>query len=109
MNKQKWKESLLPEGIPKWIRCYDNGGESADRYTVIFTHAQSFLSDGYFPVLGMSENPFHPQGVCIHSEFNSPIDRPSYKHLGKKITYEQLPEKCKELVLSDYKYYWNLD
>ncbi len=31
------KASLVPNGIPRYVRCYDNGGESFDRYTVVFT------------------------------------------------------------------------
>ena len=27
-------ERFMPGGVPKHIRCYDNGGETADRYTI---------------------------------------------------------------------------
>jgi hypothetical protein len=101
-------ERLMPKGIPRWLRIYDNGGETADRYTVIFTRAQSFYTKGWFPVLGMSGSPFHPQGVCLHSEYNRPIDRPSYKHLGKKIEFTQLPEDCRRVTREDYMDYWSL-
>ena len=35
MNKTQRKENLLPQGTPRYVRCYDNGGETADRYTVV--------------------------------------------------------------------------
>lgn len=112
MNEQKYKARiarLMPNGVPRYIRVFDNGGTTADRYTVIFTHAQSFYTKGWFPVLGMSASPFHPQGVGMHNEYNSPIDRPSYKHLGKKIRFQQLPYDCQALVLQDYKDYWDIN
>lgn len=44
------------------VRLFDNGGETFDRYTAIFTH------DGEEWYLGMSEHPFHPQGFGQHGE-----------------------------------------
>jgi len=52
-------EKFMPNGVPKNIRIYDNGGETVDRYTVVFTG--NFKGRGgrcYY--LGMSESPFHP-------------------------------------------------
>ena len=100
------KHNLIPGNIPKWIRCYDLK-ESADRYTVCFTKKKV---NGVFMYLGMSENPFHPQGIGMHGESEfQPIDRPTYSHLGKRITFNELPEKCQELVIQDYKDIWNLN
>lgn len=56
----------------------------------------------------MSSQPFHPQGFGQHGESDSPIDRPTYGHLGKKIKFDDLPEDCQKLVLSDYVYLWNI-
>jgi hypothetical protein len=56
----------------------------------------------------MSGLPFHSQGFGQHGESFGPIDRPSYKHLGKKITFDDLPKDCQELVMSDYKQIWDL-
>jgi hypothetical protein len=106
MTKQERIDSLLPEGIPKWIRAFDNGGKTFDRYTVIFSHTHSFGLRGYTVGVGMSENPFHPQGFGQHFEYK----RQDYngRSGGKRITFQELPEKCRELVLSDYKDYWKL-
>ena len=115
MNKklEERLRRLMPGGIPRWIRCYDNGGSdkkdgSYDRYTVIFTHAQSFYTKGYFPILAMSAHPYHPQGFGQHMEYRDPIDRPKYSHLGKKIPFTALPEDCKRVVIDDYTDYWRL-
>lgn len=49
-----------PEDLSDYLfRIVDNGGSSADRYTVVF-------SDGSY--LGMSGSPSHPQGVSMCGE-----------------------------------------
>ena len=106
------KERLLPDGKPRYVRCYDNGGTekggSFDRYTVVFTG--HYKKDGYyFEYLGMSARPFHPQGFGQHGESQTQIDYPTYSHLGKKISFGQLPEDCKLCVLQDYKDNWNIN
>lgn len=102
---------LLPDGKPKYVRCYDNGGIEADgsfdRYTVVFTGRYK-KSGRYFEYLGMSTHPFHPQGFGQHGESSFTIDQPTYSHLGKKISFDELPEDCKQLVLQDYKDNWNI-
>lgn len=111
MNKQERIKALMPNNCPKWVRCYDNGGESFDRYTVVFTKKALIAVDKtrYFLYVGMSANPFHSQGFGQHGESNwNPIDRPTYGHLGKKISFTQLPDDCKKLVISDYKDLWDI-
>lgn len=107
MNKKQAARlaSLLPDGKPKYVRCYDSGPDSsADRYTVVYTKA----GDGYCHYVGMSGLPFHPQGVGMHGEARDMIDRPTYGHLGRKIKFDDLPEDCQTLVLRDYKEMWGL-
>jgi len=105
---------LMPYGKPKYIRVYDNDGETADRYTVVFTG-----NYGKYKIdVCMSGAPFHPQGVCLHGASESLIDArknswgavPIGKknHLGKRITFEDLPDDCKKVVISDYKDLWSL-
>ena len=99
--------SLIPNGIPKYIRCYDAGEEVGDRYTIVFTgNFKDRKGRCYY--LGCSENPFHPQGIGQHGESDTMIDQPSYKHLGKKVKFETLPEKVKIAVMNDYKDYWEI-
>ena len=109
MNKQEERlNRLIPNGIPRYIRCYDNGGKTFDRYTVVYSGRYS-KTPGWFDYVGMSGKPFHPQGLGNHGQSqHQPVDRPSYGHLGKKIKFEDLPEDCKTLVTRDYKENWNL-
>lgn len=112
MNKTQRKENLMPNNQPRWIRCYDNGGETWDRYTVVYTKISIFPKDepSCFLYVGMSEYPFSPGGFGQHGEsMYRPIDRPTYGHLGKKIKFDDLPEDCRKLVISDYKEIWNLE
>lgn len=102
------------DGTPKYIRCYDNGGKTADRFTVVFTRTgqtgsnrQVKQNSGHLYV-SMSAMPYHPQGFCQHGESqHNPIDYPTYSHLGKKIKFDDLPLDCKELVRDNYKSIWS--
>ena len=103
------REQLLPGGVPKYIRVYDNLGESIDRYTVVFTGRYSHLTGGETWVLAMNERPFHPQGFGQHCNTIDRPDRPRYGHLGVKIAFADLPGDCQRLVLQDYACLWDLD
>jgi hypothetical protein len=125
MNKRTAKriETFLPNGEPKFVRCYDAGPNGpADRYTVVYTGryrkpmgAGEGLS--WFQHVGMSALPFHPQGVGQHGESPQQIDVNEWgfapamgrkNHLGRRIPFKQLPPDCRTLVLSDYRAIWNL-
>lgn len=94
----------MPDGKPRWIRCYDNDDKTADRYTVVYTRAQ----DGLCHYIGMSASPFHPQGIGQHGESDHIIDRPGYSHLGRPITFDDLPTDYQTLIMNDYRAIWNL-
>ncbi len=98
-------ERLMPNGVPKYVRCYDNEGP-ADHYTVVFTGRYAGREGCDY--LGMSAQPFHPQGIGQHGSSEHMIDRPRYGHLGKRISFRDLPEDCQTLVLSDYRTIWDL-
>lgn len=73
---------------------WDNEGETADRYTVVFNEHER-CRPGFpdlFTALGMSDNPTHPQGF---SQFTSAMEGP---HLGKKLAFEDLPEHIQEHI-----------
>lgn len=101
-----------PGGEPVYVRCYDNGGRSFDRYTVVYSGRYRKVVRGYardeFQYVGMSECPFNPQGFGQHGSSPQLIDRPTYGHLGKKIKFSDLPADCQRLVLQDYKEIWNI-
>ncbi len=86
------------------IRCYDNGGKTADRYTVVFMNREDYgftpdyireTGRDFYPCLGMSGAPFHPQGIGQHS------DCKLGKHLGKRIPFVSLPADCQKAVMRD--------
>lgn len=97
----------MPGGVPKYVRCYDNQGETSDRYTVVFT-GHFAGRGGRCHYVGMGGNPFHPQGFYQHGEHDQVIDRPAYSHLGKKIKFMDLPEDCQRAVIQDYREIWGL-
>jgi len=108
-------KTFMPNGIPKNVRCYDNGGETADRYTVVFTG--NYRRKGNFQYVGMNAAPFHPQGIGQHGESPRQIDTnksgfaPAMGrkcHLGRRIPFADLPADCKLLVIQDYRSLWNL-
>jgi len=103
----KRKLNLLPNNVPKYVRVYDNEGETYDRYTVVFT-GRYRGRDESFIYLGMSSNPFHPMGFGNHGESETLIDTPSYKHLGKKVDFQELPEDCKKATVETYKKLWQI-
>lgn len=76
------------------IRCYDNGGKTFDRYTVVYMDLPERAA-GMFQAVGMSEHPFHPQGFGQHT-----TAAPG-RHLGKRVALDQLPEDCQKLVRQD--------
>jgi hypothetical protein len=86
---------------PRYLRIYDNRGQTYDRYTILFTRKRV---DGYFMCLSSSHN------LVIGSHFDSLdiLDYPSSSHLGKRIQFEHLPEKVRNLVIEDYKSIWNI-
>ncbi len=76
------------------LRIYDNGGKTADRYTVLFMD-QKERSDGIYACLGMDKDPFHPCGIGQHSSGTPGV------HLGRRIPFDLLPEPCRRAVLAD--------
>lgn len=114
--------NLLPGGCPRYLRVYDNGGETADRYTVLFTGHAGVLRvsgrpSGYWFV-SMSQNPQHPQGFGQHGfSQHFPLDAQQNRrpprvgrknHLGTRITFGDLPEACQRLVFDNYIEIWRI-
>lgn len=83
-----------PDGV---LGVYDNGGKTIDRYTVVYT---PYECEGkrYFPYLGMSELPFHPQGFGQHGELKSRYTRGPGERV---LAFSQLPDDCRRAVLQD--------
>jgi len=113
MRKQSYRRSRkdYPKGV---IGIYDNAGqtnESADHYLVVFEPIEieepamrAVYGALRFPILSMSGEPFHPQGVCMHGEM--PF-RPTGgwqsgpSSAGKTINFADLPADCQRAVRQD--------
>lgn len=109
------KQRLMQNGIPKYVRIYDNEGKSFDRYTCCYTG--KYRGNGWFQYVGMSEYPFSPLGFGQHGENQTQIDVNDHgfapaigkkNHLGIRIPFSKLPPDCQKLVLSDYMDIWEL-
>lgn len=73
----------------KKFRIFDNGGKTADRFTLI-------NSDG--DVFGFDEHPFYPLGFGQYCGNVSEWKSKSTGHLGKRITISQLSEQAKTFI-----------
>lgn len=108
--------SLMPDGIPRYIRVYDDP-EYIDRYTVVFTGKYRHKTGGQFMYLAMSGNPRHPKGIFQHGSSNEQLDtkKSSFPpevgqkcHLGKRIRFEDLPKTCQNIVIEEYEDLWGI-
>lgn len=87
-----------PAGV---LAVYDNGGRTADRYTVVYEPYQDGADHhDWFPTCSMSAAPFHPQGVCMHGELAFRPTGGWGTHM-KVITFEALPADCQRAVRRD--------
>lgn len=93
-------EIELLKKINKSIRIYDNGGKTFDRFTAVWINRPYSTNKGdkLRECLGMSERPFSPLGFCMYG--GAMLGR----HLGKKITFEQLPDDCQKAIINDFEH-----
>jgi len=116
---QARRDCLITSDGPRFVRCYDNGGRTCDRYTVVFYgRYRHTKTGGEFVYLTMDDRPFHPQGFGQHGSSRELIDvvnsgrapGPGKEcHLGKRVKFKDLPADCRKLALSDYCVIWDLD
>lgn len=71
------------------LRCYDNGGRSFDRYTIVPPRwaGEDYRerAPGTWLAIASSESPFSPQGFGQHC---SAMPGP---HLGRRVRWDSLP------------------
>ena len=75
---------------------------TAERYTVVFTGLLSLKKPGEYPYLSVTGDPLAPGGSNLHR------GRAPYERMGCEISFEDLPEDCRRLVLDIYRDLWGL-
>jgi hypothetical protein len=75
---------------------------TVERYTAVFTGLLSLKQPGEYTYLRMSDDPL---GSGHHTVGQG---RPPYGALGREISFPDLPEGCKGLVLDTYSKMWDL-
>lgn len=93
MAKHRKSRKDYPDGV---LLIADNNGKTIDRYTVLYEPDEY---TGYFPVTDMSASPFHPQGVCLHSEI--PFRWSVWGTSSRVINYADLNEDCQRVIQQD--------
>jgi hypothetical protein len=77
------------------LSVHDNGGTTADRYTVVLDPKHGFekeRSSGLYQCIGLSSNPNSPQGF---SQFSSCMRG---RHLGRRVKWSALPANIREHI-----------
>ena len=86
------------------LRIYDNGGKTADRYTILppkwADRAEWGGGCGTWVALGASRDPFHPQGVGMHGTATPG------PHLGRRIGWDDLPPKVQQFARQTFGAQW---
>lgn len=80
------------------FRIYDDSGDSFARYTILppETIPHHRYDDGRVNALTCSEDPYHPQGF---GQWTTVVPG---RHLGKRISWEDLPEPVKQHVRQSF-------
>lgn len=90
-------ERLMPNGVPRYVRCYRNGYD----YTVVFT--------GRLEIEGKRFALTLTDGLVAGNWYDGFIDRPSYIHLGTKVRYDDLPSHYIPRVIAHYRNLWRIN
>ncbi len=72
--------------------CFDNGGQTLDRYTIMFDHPD-FRNGDQYQCLALSDNPTHPQGYSQWGYAQNSLG------LGYRVLWTDLPEHIRQHVI----------
>jgi hypothetical protein len=75
---------------------------TAERYTAVFTGLLSLKKPGEYLYVRMDGDPLGSGGYTVSRGC------PPYGELGRELSFEDLPDGCKNLVLDMYRKMWSL-
>jgi len=85
-----------PVAEPKNVEVYDNGGETADRYTIVFKDLpETYAGPDVYAAVAMGDDIASPQGFYQH------VEAIPGGHLGKRIPFSRLPEEHQRAIMSE--------
>lgn len=93
MNQSQQINEMLGEAGPK-VTVYDNGGKTADRYTVIIKRGKSPEEEEWY---GMSDNANAPNGFNQFAGTTADGNRKG-SHLGKIVKVTSLPSVVQKAI-----------
>ena len=80
---------MITQKFTRKFRIFDNGGKTQDRFTLI---------NEWGDVFGFCCIPSNPLGIGVYCGNFKDWGLKSTKHLGKKISFEELPEAAQLFV-----------
>lgn len=101
-QSRKYRDADCPEQV---LAIYDNGGTSADRYTVFYKGVIDYSSHfgaKYIACRHMSSNPMRPQGIGRYDELTT-WEVAHYRDRNRRhaAKWSSLPEEVKRCVRLD--------
>lgn len=99
-------DNLMPFGVPKWIRCYDNFDRATNRYKICFTRKRV---GGKFTRLDD-----YDYALVTHTKDHTDlkvkgIDWYKGTSLGQRVPFDYLPRCVQSNVVYHYKKIWELN
>ncbi len=89
---------------PRFLRIYDNGGKSVDRYTAIDSRpCKAPNGSHYYLYVAFNGCPTHPTyGFWQHGELSTlPPLRKAFD-IDKRVSFARLPDICQTLLLQEF-------
>jgi hypothetical protein len=84
------------------LRCYDNGGKTCDRYTIIpprWAREYRECAARCFTAIACNDEPFHPQGFGQHTS------AAAGGHLGRRVKWSALPGDVQKFARQSFPEY----
>lgn len=85
------------------LRCYDNGGKTLDRYTIVpprwAKEYRERITPRLFSSIGSSANPFYALGFGQH------VSAMPGPHLGKRVHWRDLPADVQKFARDSFPEY----